>query len=275
MLGITNSSMTHLERMHAVSEYWRIQNRKLKSKSGMYKKIEYPMPQQESTSKCNCDGAGWYYLLMPSGEQQLKKCHCGKAGVSATVKKLNTELSALSNKTFDNFIVRRPYTALPDATVATQQMMVDIAYKKAIKFANTPHGWIYIHGNPGTGKSHLAASIANHVAQKFDGWTVIYRSMPAMLDIIRDSMHQGQIDKLFIDIANADIAIIDDIGADGTPTEWAEARIFRLINDRVDKPTVFTSNVDIAQLPYNARIIDRLNSAQRCWIQASSMRKPE
>ena len=85
-------------------------------------------------------------------------------------------------------------------------------------------------------------------------------------------MHRGSVDALLQQIADADLVIIDDIGADGEPTEWSEARIFRVINSRVDLPTVFTSNLDVHQLPYQERILDRLNASTRCWINASSMR---
>lgn len=267
MMGITNDSMTLHERMHAVAEYWREQRKFIKKNRPIYAD---PIP--EISGQCNCDGAGWYYLLMPSGEKTLKKCTCGVAGASRIERKLNNELAALSHKNFANFDVNRKYIALPTVSVDTQRRMVDIAYKKAKEFAKNPTGWLYIHGESGTGKSHLAASIANHLARH--QWNVVYRSMPAMLDIIRDSMHQGQVDTLFQEIADADLVIFDDVGADGTPTEWAEARIFRLINDRIDMPTVFTSNYDISDLPYQQRIKDRLNASRRCWINASSMRTP-
>jgi DNA replication protein DnaC len=262
MLGITNASMTNHERMQAVSEYWRQQRR-----TGQLKKKQAVYQSQPLGKGCQCDGAGWFITGSPPA---LTKCNCGIAGPSQDELRLNSELSVMSHKTFDNFFLDRKYQAIPNASVDVQQRMVQIALSKAKKYAQKPSGWLYIHGLPGTGKSHLAAAIANYLAQH--RWSIVYRSMPAMIDTIRDQMHAGQVDNTFAQLAAADLLVLDDIGADGQPTEWAEARIFRLINDRVDRPTVFTSNADVNELRYHQRILDRLNASQRCWINASSMR---
>lgn len=264
LLGITNPRMTNYERYKAVSAYYA----DIKAR-GQRIEQHQPEPIKPEVSGCNCNGAGWYYRVQ-GHLKDLIKCSCGIAGPSPDELRINRELQVLEHKHFNNFSVDRPYTALPDASVSVQQQMVQIAVDKAKRFARDPQGWLYIHGSPGTGKSHLAAAIANHV--KRANWKILYRSMPALLDLIRDSMHRGSVDALLQQIADADLVIIDDIGADGEPTEWSEARIFRVINSRVDLPTVFTSNLDVHQLPYQERILDRLNASTRCWINASSMR---
>ena len=262
MLGITRHDMTYYERYQAVKAYWGQQR-----KAGMIKKrAPYPDPSNVTTG-CNCDGAGWYIQRTPAGLSEMKKCTCGIAGPSAFERSLNRELDILANRTFENFHLDRPYKETPGASVAMQQAMVTNAVNKARSFANAPSGWLYIHGTVGAGKSHLAAAVANVCGRLH---RVIYRSMPAMLDTIRENSQM--LDKLFDQISTADVVVLDDIGADGTPTEWAEARIFRLINDRVDKPTVFTSNVDVWDLPYHERIKDRLNASRRAWLNTTSMR---
>lgn len=273
MAGITNSKMTNRERYEAVSAYWKVEFARMrKNREKLYAEIaERKSVMQQATADCNCDGAGWYMLVYPSGQQELKKCTCGIAGPSPDETRLNSELNVLQNKVFSNFMVDRPYIALPDASVDVQKRMVQIAVQKAKSYAKDPTGWLYIHGTPGTGKSHLAAAIANHL--KRYGWSIAYRSVPAMLDLIRDSASRGQVDALYQSLAKFDLVVYDDIGADNTPTDWADAHIFRLMNERVDMPTIFTSNHDVRQLPYSARILDRLNNSRRCWINASSMRQ--
>lgn len=262
MLGITRHDMTYYERYQAVKTYWGQQR-----KAGMIKK-RAPYPALTNiTAGCNCDGAGWFIQRTPAGLSDLKKCTCGVAGPSVFERALNRELDILANRTFENFNVDRPYKDTPAASATMQHAMVTNAINKARSFATAPHGWLYIHGTIGAGKSHLAAAVANVCGRSH---RVIYRSMPAMLDTIRENSQM--LDKLFDQISSADVVILDDIGADGTPTDWAEARIFRLINDRVDKPTVFTSNVDVWDLPYHERIKDRLNASSRAWLNTTSMR---
>jgi DNA replication protein DnaC len=269
MAGITNSKMTNRERLNAVSAYWKEEFKRMRKERGN-RQLD-PIETKMESAGCNCDGAGWYLLVYPSGQQEMKKCNCGIAGPSPEETRLNSELSVLQHKVFSNFTIDRPYKALPDASADVQKRMVQIAVQKAKAYAKDPTGFLYIHGLPGTGKSHLAAAIANHL--KRHGWSIAYRSVPAMLDLIRDSASRGQVDALYQSLAKFDLVVYDDIGADNTPTDWADAHIFRLVNERVDMPTIYTSNHDVSQLPYSPRIIDRLNASRRCWINASSMRK--
>lgn len=183
---------------------------------------------------------------------------------------LNKELASLADRTFDNFNINRKYIPMASANPETQKKMVNIALNRSIRFANKPEGWLYIHGLPGSGKSHIAAAIANKIGAYQN---CVYRSMPALTDTLRDQVRNGPMETIIAALADVDVLILDDIGADGTPTEWIEARLFRILNDRVGKPTVFTANMDVQELPYHDRILDRLSAASKCWIAASSFRR--
>ena len=250
--------MTLQERMNAVAKYWASQPK--------IKKPNYA-PIQPLVDGCNCDGAGWFMKETTNGEFQMTKCDCGIAGESAMARNLSRELDVYSNRIFDNFLIDRQYIDIADVSAKTQRQMVEIAFRKAQQFAIQPKGWLYIHGKPGTGKSHLAAAIANHNKHRMN---VIYRSMPTLIDLVRENANQ--LDGLMTQISDADLVIIDDIGADNKPTDWAEARIFTIFNGRVDKPTVFTSNYDVGELPYREHILDRLNASRRCWLNTTSKR---
>lgn len=255
--------MSNQERFNAVSAYWAREFKLMKKRRNRAPEFVAPIER----AGCNCEGAGWYHILLPDGRTELKKCACGIAGQSPAERAFSRELDVLAEKTFDNFDIGRPYQDLPGLAAGAQRQLIQIAFNKAKAFAKEPRGWLYIHGTPGTGKSHLAAAIANYNRAQM---SIIYRSMPAMMDIIRENANA--LESFMRQVASTDLVIIDDIGADNRPTEWAEARIFSVINGRVDKPTVFTSNFDVADLPYGEHIRDRLNAARRCWMSASSMR---
>ena len=256
--------MTFLERYHAVSRYWAERRRQPAERNMLQNQKPKPL-----TPGCNCDGAGWYMLQTADGKSELTKCNCGIAGASPAEQQLSRELDVLSGKTFDNFNIKRPYSDIADVTAQMQFQLVQIAFNKAKQYSDAPRGWLYIHGRPGVGKSHLAAAIANANRHM----RIIYRSMPAFMDIVREQ--SGALEQLMTQISRAELVIIDDIGADNRPTDWAEARIFNIINNRIDKPTVFTSNYDVDQLPYGEHILDRLNASRRCWINTTSMRSKQ
>jgi DNA replication protein DnaC len=66
--------------------------------------------------------------------------------------------------------------------------------------------------------------------------------------------------------------VFDDIGAE-SQTDWAQAVLFRLLDSRIDKPTVITSNIDSHQHRYHGRIVDRLSASTRAWRAATSYRE--
>lgn len=260
LLGITNQSMSNRDRFEASSAYWAERYKLIKA--GKAPKGIIPQPVGDCAS---CNDAGWYMQ-----GRILTKCHCGAAGPTPAQKRLNSELENLSHKTFDNFDLQRPYKGTQEAPESFQRKMVELAHQKAKTWAQKPSDWLYIHGTSGSGKSHIAAAIANVVSAS--GYEVIYRSMPAMIDYMRDAMKNGNLEHVYSTISNAEIVIFDDIGAE-PKTEWIDGVLFRLINGRVDKPTVFTSNLDVPELNYHPRIIDRLNQSRRSWIATTSYRE--
>lgn len=118
-------------------------------------------------------------------------------------------------------------------------------------------------GNVGTGKTHLAAAIGNHVMREF-GMAALYvtassviRHVKASFD--RDSDHtEAQAYQLF---QAPDLLILDEVGVQNS-TEFERTVMFELINGRYEamKPTVLISNRGKDDLPnyLGDRVMDRL-----------------
>lgn len=259
-IGVTHPDMSSRERLEASSAYWRERYKLIRA--GKAPKGVIPQP----IGNCSiCADAGWYMR-----GKELTKCECGYAGPSPAQKRLNRELDVLSHKTFETFNLERPYKDVEGRTGGFQRNMVGVTYHKAKAWAQKPAQWLYVYGDPGCGKSHLAAAIANHLGAS--GWEVIYRSVPAMIDYMRDAMKSGSLESVYDMIERADCVVFDDIGAE-SQTDWAQAVLFRLLDSRIDKPTVITSNIDSEHHRYHARIVDRLNASTRAWIAATSYRE--
>lgn len=108
---------------------------------------------------------------------------------------------------------------------------------------------LFLIGGYGTGKTHLAAAIANQLLQ--NGTPVICMTMIDLLARIRETYDrkdatEAQIMRLYDDVP---LLIIDDLGSE-QPTEWGSTMIFSIINARYEAymPTIVTSNCGADEL---------------------------
>lgn len=118
-------------------------------------------------------------------------------------------------------------------------------------------------GNVGTGKTHLATAIANHIIRTTSG-TAVYRTVGGILQHIKGSFSRDSDyseAEAFAAYTKPSLLIIDEVGAT-KPTEFELATLFAIINGRYEEklPTVVISNLSAAELPgaLGERCVDRL-----------------
>ena len=113
----------------------------------------------------------------------------------------------------------------------------------------------------GSGKTMLAASIANELITKYRRFAKFATSLD-ILDEIRatyDKHNEDTESKLLNDLSRADFLIIDDFGTERV-TDWVGEKFYQIINGRYinKKVTIFTSNHDVMTLKYDERVVSRI-----------------
>lgn len=130
----------------------------------------------------------------------------------------------------------------------------ETAYKVAVKYVKTFKEWngesLMVWGEPGNGKTHLAAAIINELSKK--GYIVVFQSVPELLQRIRSTFNSENKEnepQIMRALLECDLLILDDIGAEKT-TEWVEEKLFNIIDGRYRKelPTLYTSNLEPKEL---------------------------
>lgn len=109
---------------------------------------------------------------------------------------------------------------------------------------------IYLHGSFGSGKSYIINAVLNELSKKGEKCVSIY--YPLLLKKLKDSFSNrtSTYEVIYNELENADVLLIDDIGAENN-TSWARDEVLGgLLQSRMDndKITFFTSNFNLEEL---------------------------
>ncbi len=191
-----------------------------------------------------CGGLGYVRREVPLGHPNFGRAlvcpHRRDELIIARTSELRTaaNMAALSHMTFEGFQLQ-PYEM-------SEKMLRSLraAYDAAREFAAEPRGWLVLTGTYGSGKTHLAAAIANE--RLLSGRAALFIVVPDLLDHLRATYSPGSnvtYDERFEAIKNAPVLLLDDLGAQSS-TPWAAEKLFQLLNYRyaAQLPTVITTN---------------------------------
>jgi DNA replication protein DnaC len=225
----------------------------------------------------HCHGAGYVRRDAPVGSPdfgRLDICVCRQGQVAQTVRERLFSLSHLDELrglTFETFQPRGR-----KGLGEQQANSLEWAYNQARQYAGKLNGWLLILGGYGSGKTHLAAAIANYAVGM--GVPTLFLTVPDLLDALRfayDS-EDTSFEERFDEIRSAPLLVLDDFGTQNA-TGWAQEKLFQIVNYRYINrlPLVVTTNLALDEI--EARIRSRLAdpelvSAVR--IQASDYRRP-
>jgi len=174
-----------------------------------------------------------------------------------------SSLDLMANKTFGSFEDRTGEGLQSDESKSLQK-----ALKTAHAFAEKPRGWLVFMGGFGSGKTHLAAAIANYRAGLGD--PPLFVMVPDLLDHLRATFSPSSnttFDRRFDEIRTAPLLVLDDLGTQSM-TPWVREKLYQLFNYRynAELPTVITTSDSLDEM--DARIRSRLLDGNLCSIFA-------
>lgn len=152
-------------------------------------------------------------------------------------------------RTFDSF---QPTQENHRALAACKKYADNFRSKQPEYNEDPGRNGLFITGPKGTGKTHLAAAIANQLMQ--EGTAVVCMTMIDLLDRIKQTFEQHQKwgaseSTVLNTYKEVPLLIIDDMGKEPA-TEWAVSKIYAIINARYEAylPTIITTNYSDSEL---------------------------
>ena len=205
-----------------------------------------------------CDDARWLNVDAPVGAPEfgtVVPCECQERVWGSHIRKRlrdYSDLGPLERMTFESMepVGRDGFVDPPSFRRARDA---------AQRYSHDPMGWLIISGPSGTGKTHIAAAIANRLVEadrpvKFVSVPDLLDHMRATLDRDADDPDGDDFEALFSHIIEAPMLVLDDLGVQ-SPTRWAEEKIDQVLSHRYARrlPTVLTTSIPIDQMPDRLR----------------------
>ena len=239
----------------------------VEERSAMFGKKDCPL----------CGGVGYVRRDLPIDDPEFGKlelCECSRNKArQLAMQRLEqvSNLGSFQHLTFESFkLSGRSGTHDPNKTL-------EVAYNSARNYAEHLNGWLLLQGGYGTGKTHLAAAVANFVLSL--GFPVLFLTVPDLLDWLRATYEAGEDESYsqrFEEIRNVRLLVLDDLGTQNA-TPWACEKLYQIINHRysLKLPTLVTTNQDLNVI--DPRIASRLQDRElvsKVQINASDYRNP-
>ncbi|MDD5093906.1 MAG: ATP-binding protein [Dehalococcoidia bacterium] len=113
-----------------------------------------------------------------------------------------------------------------------QRESLRVALEASRRFSESPEDWLVLIGPAGSGKTHLAAAVANRQIECRR--PVYFASVPELIDRLRPTFRSDgkRENELSLEaIKGGPLLILDDFGME-TATAWAREKLYQIINYR-------------------------------------------
>ncbi len=217
----------------------------------------YPTDYLDPVYRCpKCKDTGYV------GEPVREMCACMRAAYYARLYRA-VGLGESAEQSFERFDASVfPDKPIPGMGCTQRQMMLvtrDMCRDWAEKFPNVQTRDLVLSGKSGLGKTYLLHAMAKVLLDR--GFNVLLMSAYRFLDTARRAYFGGPQDGMD-SLMNADVLMLDDLGAEPLMENITVVQLFNLINERQNagRATVVSTNLNEKELRerYTERVASRL-----------------
>lgn len=199
--------------------------------------------------KCpECQDTGWIRCELPNGYSGVKECTCQKARRAESLMKKSGLGNAIQECTFDAF---QADTAIQQAMKTTAENYLGTILGMDRDTPRKP--WLYIGGNPGTGKTHICTAICGELLRC--NREVVYMQWSREARRLKALVNEPDFDRDIERFTDCEILYVDDLFKQtyrgGLILTEADIKLaFSVLNARYtqDLPTMITSEWTLEQL---------------------------
>ena len=218
----------------------------------------------EAAHKCpKCKDSGYIFHKGADGYDYASPCECLSSRIMESKLQFANIPKEFKGYTVESFDLGL-YTT-PDAREKAEMAKVLCTnYIKEFPAISEDGKGLYMYSRTkGSGKTRMAASIANDVISRYR-ISAKFATTLQILDEIKKTWHEkpgedaGE-QKFLADIIRVPVLVIDDIGVE-KPTEWVNEKFYSILNGRMiqKQVTIFTSNCEMENLLFDDRIVNRI-----------------
>ena len=217
-------------------------------------------PSSTPVYKCNkCKDSGWIEVEPQPGVRAVKKCACRLAREAEERLQRSGLAAALELQTFDTFVVKTDLQRRMKAL--GQQYVKDLLANPG----NPRRPWLYIGGNPGSGKTHICTAVCGEILKANIG--VRYMQWVDAARQLKANVNDEDFEDLVSEYINVQVLYVDDLlkqkYTDNPVFTEADIKIaFTILNARylLNKPTVISSEWDLVNqlLPADEGVFSRV-----------------
>lgn len=210
-----------------------------------------------------CEGTGWIIRQDEDCREYCSKCDCGILKNSPGQKSLSHMPDRFSSVRLSQFLLdiyqQRESRELAEFAYSCVQCWL----RDFMEMQKKGMGLYLFSSTPGSGKTLMAACLANELMHEYGKAVRFYTSMDIIEEITKswDKLSDLLESDLLRKFREVDILVIDDFGIE-RQTDWIEEKFYQIINARCasKKITIFTSNLSVDDLKHDVRTKSRIKA---------------